>query len=288
MKTRVNKAKNSIKEFFDNFYKALRKPEMVVLPGNLSFFFVLAIIPSLALISYGASVLNLSTDFLYDFIAKSFSTDLADLVLGVHFTNESTIHFIITLIAGFYIASNGAHSIINSTNTIYGFKNKSWIKRRIKAFGMTFLIVILLIFMLIVPVFGNTIIELIKEVNLNQMITDKIVDIFSLLKGPISWLIMFIIIKIIYTIAPDEKPKNRVINYGVWFTSICWILVTKIYSSYVTNYATYSILYGGLANIVVLMIWIYFLSWIFTIGIALNIQKDENNLLKTGTIDIVK
>ena len=288
MKTRVNKAKNSIKEFFDNFYKALRKPEMVVLPGNLSFFFVLAIIPSLALISYGASVLNLSTDFLYDFMAKSFSTDLADLVLGVHFTNESTIHFIITLIAGFYIASNGAHSIINSTNTIYGFKNKSWIKRRIKAFGMTFLIVILLIFMLIVPVFGNTIIELIKEVNLNQMITDKIVDIFSLLKGPISWLIMFIIIKIIYTIAPDEKPKNRVINYGVWFTSICWILVTKIYSSYVTNYATYSILYGGLANIVVLMIWIYFLSWIFTIGIALNIQKDENNLLKTGTIDIVK
>ena len=34
------------------------------------------------------------------------------------------------------------------------------------------------------------------------------------------------------------------------------------------------------------MIWIYFLAYIFTIGIALNSQKDENNLLKTGTIEI--
>lgn len=288
MKKRINQAKYTIKDFFENFIKVLRRPDMVLLPGNLSFFFVLAIIPMLGLISYGASNLNLSTDVLYDFIESSFSTEMADIVLGINLGSMNGISFFITVLLGFYIASNSADAIIVASNTIYHIENKPFFKRRLKAFGMTLLIVILLIFMLIVPVFGNTIINLIKDVNINELITMRIIAVINLLRGPVSWLIIFVIIRIIYAVAPDSKPKNRVINYGAIFTTIGWILGTKIYSSYVTNVADYSVLYGSLASIVVLMIWIYCLSYIFTIGIALNSQKDESNLLKTGTIKIEK
>lgn len=282
MKKKIDNIKNNLKDFIANFIKVLRRPDMIILPGNLSFFFVLAIIPLFSLISYGASILNLSVDFLYDFLASSFSKDIADIILGVNLNSDIGIRLFITLFIGFYIASNGADSIITASNTIYGIENKSWIKRRIKAFGLSFLILFLLVFMLIVPVFGNTITTLIKDVNFNVIVTDKIVKVFNLMKGPISWLIMFIIIRIIYAVSPDHKPKGRVINYGALFTTIGWILGTEIYSYYVTNYAEYSHLYGSLASIVVLMIWIYYLCYIFTIGIALNSEKD--NLLKTGTI----
>lgn len=285
MKNKINKAKFSIQDFLDNFLKVLRRPDMVVLPGNLSFFFVLAIIPTLGLISYGASILNLSVDYLYDFIANSFTKEVANLILGTNLGNSSGISFLVTIIVGLYIASNGADSIITASNTIYGIENKGFIKRRIKSFGLSFLIVVLLIFMLIVPVFGNTITTLFKEVNFNAAITNRIVAIFELLEGPISWLIIFVIIKIIYTIAPDKRVGKRVINYGALFTTVCFIIGTKVYSIYVTNYADYSALYGSLASIVVLMFWIYYLSYIFTIGMALNYQKDENNLLKTGIIE---
>ena len=284
MKSKVTLAKTKIKDFFRNFKKVLRRSDMVVLPGNLAFFLVLAVIPSLGLISYAASVLNLSVDFLYDFIANSFSKEMANLILGVNLSNNAGMHFFITVIIGLYIASNGADSIITASNAIYGIENKSWFKRRLKAFGLTFLIVLLLIFMLIVPVFGNLIIEFVKEVNINANITARVVQIFDLIKGPVSWLIMFIIIRIIYAIAPDRKHKDRVINYGAIFTTVGWVIVTLIYSNYVTNYAEYQALYGGLASIVALMIWFYILSYIFTIGIALNSQKDDENLLKTGTI----
>jgi len=56
---KLNKAKITIKEFLNNFIRVLRRSDMILLPGNLSFFFVLAIIPTLGLISYGASILNL-------------------------------------------------------------------------------------------------------------------------------------------------------------------------------------------------------------------------------------
>jgi len=284
VKKKIDKAKYTIKDFYENFIKVLRRSDMILLPGNLSFFFVLAIIPTLGLISYGASILNLSTDVLYDFIAGSFSAEIADVVLGVNLGNNVGISFVITLIFGLYVASNSADAIITASNTIYHVENKSWLKRRFKAMGISFLIVVLLIFMLIVPVFGNIIIGLIKEVNLNELITIRIIAVINLLKGPISWLIIFAFIRIIYAVAPDNKPKNRVINYGAIFTTVGWIVGTKIYSAYVTTYADYSALYGSLAGIVVLMIWIYFLCYIFTVGIALNSQKDENNLLKTGTI----
>lgn len=288
MKKRIVNAKTTIKEFFINFKTVLRRPDMIVLPGNLAFFFILAIIPSFSLISYGASILNLKIDILSNFLTHSFGPDIANLILGVDLRVNIGFHFFVVLVLGFYMASNGADSIITASNTIYNIPNKSWLKRRFKAFGVTFLFILLLVFMLIVPVFGNTIITLIKEVNINAKVTARIVQVFDIIKGPISWLFMFAIIRIIYAVAPDKKGytiKKRVINYGALFTTIGFIIGTRIYSWYVSNYASYTVLYGSLANIVVLMIWIYYLSYVFTVGIALNSQKDNDNLLKTGTIN---
>ena len=288
MKKRIVNAKTTIKEFFINFKTVLRRPDMIVLPGNLAFFFILAIIPSFSLISYGASILNLKIDILSNFLTHSFGPDIANLILGVDLRVNIGFHFFVVLVLGFYMASNGADSIITASNTIYNIPNKSWLKRRFKAFGVTFLFILLLVFMLIVPVFGNTIITLIKEVNINAKVTARIVQVFEIIKGPISWLFMFAIIRIIYAVAPDKKGytiKKRAINYGALFTTIGFIIGTRIYSWYVSNYASYTVLYGSLANIVVLMIWIYYLSYVFTVGIALNSQKDNDNLLKTGTIN---
>jgi len=256
---------------------------MVILPGNLAFYFVLAIIPTLTLLSFGASILNLSTDVIYDFIAHSFSSEIADLILGVNLQNIVGIEFVIALVIGIYISTNGADAMILASNSIYHVENKSWFKRRLKALLMTFILTVLLLFMLIVPVFGNIIIDLVKEVNFNPNITSRVVMIFELVQGPITWIIMFVIIKMLYIIAPDKKKGNEVVSYGALFTTIMFIAGTKIYSMYVTNYASYETLYGGLANIIVLMIWIYFLSYIFTIGMALNYEKDETNMSKIGT-----
>ena len=205
MKKRIKNAKNTIKDFFENLFKVLRRSEMVILPGNVSFFLCLAIIPTFGLISYGASILNLSVDFLYNFLSSSFSKEIANLVLGVNLSNDAGIHFFITIIAGLYIASNGADSIIIASNTIYGIENKHWLKRRLKAMGLSFLFILLLTFMLIVPVFGNIIVDLIKEVNLNITITNNIAYVFNLLKGPLSWLFIFFVIRVIYALAPDKK-----------------------------------------------------------------------------------
>lgn len=279
------KLKNELKEFFDNFIKVLKRPDMAILPGQLAFFFVLAIVPTITIISYGASALNLSTDVIFEFLSNAFSKDIASLLLTVPETsNLSGIGFFIVVIVGYFTASNGPASIIVTSNIIYGEEPGSFFTRRLKAIIMTFFLVLLFIFMLVVPVFGTKIIELFQFVNLDSTITEKVTTIITLLQGPITWLIMYFFIKILYTIAPNKKVKSKSVGYGALFTSVSWIIITYIYSYYINNIAYYSTFYGSLANIVILMIWIYLLAYAFTIGMALNYRKEEVELEKTGTI----
>ena len=132
----------------------------------------------------------------------------------------------------------------------------------------------------------DKIIEMIKYVNLNPTVTRNLELIFIVLRGPLSWLIIFIFIKILYTMAPDKNIPSKNVNYGATFTTIGWIIATSIYSYYIANYAHYNYFYGGLANIVILMLWVYLLAYILVIGMALNVQTEEERLAKTTKIKL--
>lgn len=280
----MKKVRSRVKSFWKNFIKVIRRPEMAILPGQLAFFFVLAIVPTVTLITYGASLLNLSTDVIYNFLTNAFSKDIAEMLLATT-SKSGGFRLVFLILSGYFIASNGPASIIITSNTIYGEEQNSFLYRRIKALIMTLFLVILFIFMLIVPVFGTKFIELVQSVNLNATITKQITKVFTLLQGPITWLIIYFFILILYTIAPNKKVKSKNVNYGALFTSIGWVIATGIYSFYINNIAHYSTFYGGLANIVILMLWFYVLAFIFTIGMALNYRKEEEELEKTGIIN---
>ncbi|MGN1379727.1 MAG: YihY/virulence factor BrkB family protein [Bacilli bacterium] len=276
--------KKRIKRFYKRFMKVINRSDMKLLPGSLAFFIILALVPTLTLLTYLASVLNLSVDFIYNFLEKAFSNDVASLLLSTSAVSNSGLRLTIVLVVCYYIASNGMDSVIICSNTIYNIKESNWFKRRIKAIGMSIILVLLLTFLLLVPVFGNNIINLITKVNLNASITNIILKVFNYLRSPIMIIILFFLIKIIYTIAPDRKIKSHNTNYGALFTTILWTIVTEIYSAYILNYASYTSFYGGLANICVLMIWFYFLAYIFVIGMALNYQKENEDLENTVII----
>lgn len=285
----TKKLKEKLKDFFDNFKRVLKRPEMAILPGQLAFFFVLAIVPTITLISFGASLLNLSTDIIFDFLGSAFSEDIASLLLDTSaFSNASGFSLFILMVIGYVIASNGPASIIITSNTIYGEEQEGFLRRRIKSVVMTFVLVLLFIFMLIVPVFGNKIIELFNLVNMNSVVTENVSLIIGFLQGPITWLIIYFFLKVLYTIAPNKELKSKNVGYGALFTSIAWIIITYIYSFYINNIVHYSTFYGGLANLIILMFWFYLLAYAFTIGMALNYRKEEVELEKTGTINTQK
>ena len=134
------------KNFLKKVFNEITRPEMSVLPGQLAFFFVLSVVPIVTLIAYGASFLHLSVDFIGNFIQTAFGTEMATLITPMVSVTNIDFRFFLTLLIGFYIASNGAASIIVTSNTIYEMPNTNFFRRRLKAIIMTILMVILFLF----------------------------------------------------------------------------------------------------------------------------------------------
>ena len=280
MKKRVNKLDN-------NFWDLIKRPEMLVLPGQLAFFFILSIVPTLTLISYAAVYLNLSFDILEHFFARSFGPEIAKLLIPEMSNYSMSFGFIVTLFVGFFVASNGASSIIITSNTIYGIEDKGYIRRKIKGIIMTFFLIILFLFILIVPLFGQRITELLSNLSIDSDYTNTLSNLINVFNGPLSWLIIFFFIKLLYTMAPDKQIPSARTTYGALFTAVGWIMATAIYSFYINHFAHYSVYYGSLANIIILMLWTYLLAYIFVIGMAVNYRRD-NRVEKVESIDIKK
>lgn len=287
-KMRVSKylsiKKEQAKIFWKKIWEILNWPEMGVLPGQLAFFLILSLVPIITLIGYAASYFDISSNYIIELIHNNFNEEVANVVVPIIEGKSLDLSLIIMLIAMFYFAANGPASIIYTANEIHGIKQSSWFKRRLKAMVITIILVILYLFILIVPLLGEKIISAVDYFNIKTIIT----NILAILQGPISWIIIFVFIKTIFTLAPDKKIPSKQINIGAIFTTIGWILITNLYGYYASHYVRYDIFYAGLSNIAILMLWIYLLSYILVIGLSLTTKITHEELEKTGSIEVQK
>ena len=92
----------------------------------------------------------------------------------------------------------------------------------------------------------------------------------KVLELPLTFVLLALFLRAFYNFAPDRVRHQANINVGTVFTSASWILITYVYKVLAEHMASYEMIYGGLANVALLMIWLYFISFSFVIGLALN------------------
>ena len=269
------KIKEKANHVGNKIIKILSRTEMLILPGQLAFFLLLAIVPTVTLIAYVASFFHVSIDFLANFMNKAFGDTVVSLVVPMLQDIKFSFKFIFLLLVAFYASSGGTSSIIVTSNHLYHLENTSFLRRKIKSILMIFILIILIVFLLLIPVLGNRIVSIFEYVNVSDVFLSWVRFIIQIMKSPLAWFLVFFLIKIIYTMAPDEAIPSSYTTKGSLFTTLGIILVTYVYSLYVTYVAHYDVLYGGLAHFVVLMIWLYLLSYIVVIGIAINAEEYE-------------
>lgn len=289
MAKRVEYASQKTKDRFLNYYnkivEIIMQPEMGVLPGQIAFSLLLSLVPIITLLGYAASFFGINLDSIIKIlnnIVPGGASALVPYLTG----NNIDIKLTLIFIWMFYLASSGCNSIILISNQIYGINQSNWIKRRIKAIFMTISIIILLLALLLIPIFGNKIIGLFNM----ESIVDNFRGIYHLIKGPILWILLFVFIRIFYEIAPDRTRKHIHLNTGAIFTTVGWIIVTYIYTFLSGNMTNYNFFYGALSNIAFLMLWLYFMSYIFVIGLTLNYgeEYDKEIMNKTGAVKVIK
>ncbi len=276
-----------IKEFIKTLVDIIMLPQMMHLPGSLAFFIILSIFPILMLIGIVASYFSVSIEGITSTISAALPRGVEKLLLPYIQAGTFPRNILISTIFAFILASNGTHALILASNSLYDIKNSSYLRRRIKALFLILLLIVLFIFMISFLTYGNQLFTYILKSVSYGPVNEVLYYFFAFIKWPIAMFIIYLAMKLIYVLSPDGKIYSSTTSIGALFSTIGFTVATAIFSFYVNNFSTYDIYYGSIATIVTLMIWIYILSFILVIGIAINVRnynnykiKNMNNILK--------
>ena len=264
---------DKIKRFAKKILKILSLKELSILPAYLAYSLVLAIIPIITIIVVVLGTFNLSIGTVVNLINDLLPNYASDVIVKAISGESFDISVGVLNIATFVIAANGMYAIVNASNNLYKLESESQTKDRLRSLVILVIMILLLMFMIIVPMLGDKIIEVVGGLNISKSIIDMVVLLYEALKWPITFVLIFFAIKFIYIIAPSVKVKSEETTIGAFITTIGWVMFTAIFGYYINFFGRYDIIYGGLASIIILLIWFYVISFILILGIVINTMK---------------
>jgi len=269
--------KKEIKRYYNKILKILKKPEMSILPSNIAFNIILAIIPLLTIVVLIADSFGISIDVVVKLVESIMPSQASSIITSAISGKGFDSNVGLFNLTAFIIASNGMYALIETSDALYNVKEKDTLKKRVSSIIILLIVLTLFVFLLIVPIFGENILNLLRHIDILNKHIDNAIILFNFIKWPTTLFIMYFNIRLIYTIAPSKNIKSKEATPGAIFTTIMWSLLTIFFSFYLRYFSKYDIIYGNLSSIIIMMVWIYALSYIFTLGMAINITKKDKS-----------
>ena len=251
----------------------------------LSFYFLQASIPlMMVLVSVVSRVLKGNETIIYEFlnlVPKS-TAGLIIKALDIMFaSSQSAAVTTVTILFALWSATSGVDKLIAAINHAYGLGHQSKaIKQRLMSIVYTIIFIVFIMFLLVFQIYGPTILKILDSKILD--ITGKflgknleyIVDflsspIFTILTTAIPLLIMSAALGIFYKYAPGNSenriPFKQALTGGI-FTTFTIYVTSFVYSYFINNFSNKSLIYGALAGILALFIWLLIVSSLLIIG----------------------
>ena len=167
-----------------------------------------------------------------------------------------------------YFLSRAVRSMMRTVNDIYHVEvTRGMVKDVLISLGITagFLISVVCSFVLVVA--GRTLLRLLPQA---FPIPQAALDVTHDASFWVMIAFIFAFLMLFNRIVPNLHLKFREVWPGALFSLVAWILVSWAFSFYVDNMARYSVLYGSLGTIIVLMLWLYIVSMLLLMGPQLN------------------
>jgi membrane protein len=96
-----------------------------------------------------------------------------------------------------------------------------------------------------------------------------------LLRYLIALLAIVLSIASLYYLGPNHDRRRRNVWPGAFLATVMWLVLTVIFAWYVQNLANYNLMYGSIAAVIALLVWMYLLSVIVLFGCEYNANRDR-------------
>lgn len=285
--------KKKFVDFLKNLINRLLNHDLTTMAAAMSYYYLSASIPlMLVLTSLVGKYLGGNRDLLLELVGI-LPGQTQDLVVSMidsllNSPNSSSLS-IVTLIFAVWSASKGIFKLLESLNTAYGAsKVKSNIGEKFLSFLYTAILILVVIIFMTLRIYGPKIIDMINDF-LNKIsldpLTDKVSLIYRLISGFLPLIVISMTLALLYKLAAN-RDKNFNISYkegliGGVFTTLVVYIGSFIYSFFLDNVSNMPVIYGTLAGVMSLFIWIMIFSYSIIMGaevIAAYIEEKEGKV----------
>ncbi len=163
-------------------------------------------------------------------------------------------------------ASAGIRSIHHSIGTMQGGAEHKGISSYIASILYSLAMLAILYFSLMTMLIGNALSGYLK------WIVPGISSLTQWLHLPyiILWALLFLLLCGIYH-APKRREDKYPVAAGALISSLCMVVISPVFSMFMGRSVKYSLVYGSIASLVLLMLWLYMCCLILYFGAAYNI-----------------
>lgn len=249
--------------------------------AQLSYYFLLALFPLLLfLISLLGYVAQQGTQFRHQmlvYISTVMPSSAATLVrttLDEISAARGGGKLSLGLLAALWAASNGMGAISQTLNSAYDVTEKrAWWKVRLISVLLTICLAILIIAALSIVLYGGTIGDTVAD---SYGLGDLFRAVWQILQWPIALFFVLTTFTLIYNFAPNiSSDERRWFPPGSFVAVILWLAISFSFRLYLHFFDSYSVTYGSLGALIVLMLWFYFSGVAILIGGEVNCEANE-------------
>ncbi|MBC2285265.1 YihY/virulence factor BrkB family protein [Listeria booriae] len=244
--------------------------------AQLTFYILLSILPMMLVFGNLIPLFPIPKEEIYNTLQTFMPPEIYDIlhpVIESMLTNASGTAISLGLITAIWSASKCFSALQEVLNIVYQAPDrKNFIVTRIMSFLMMLVIIVVIGAVVFVFAFGEQIVTFLQDQF--DLKLDALADL-----GAAKWFItpifLFILFLIIYWLVPNVKWKIRKSVVGALFATIGWLAATELLSAYVSFQGDKILGFGSLSIMIVIMLWLYFVSIILLLGAFINVIIDS-------------
>ena len=240
--------------------------------AELAYFLVLTFFPILICVSAFVSKLNLEMTALLEEASYVLPQEVLSIFrdyLGYIDTHQSDAMLVAGVIMSAAFASAAVRGLMNVMHEVYGRATFRGVHQLVASLVFSVLLLATIYLSITVVVTGNWFFHMLGQL----LKLDNLVAQF----GTWQWVkyllltaLVFLFILLLYRFAsPLEKPRPPVIP-GSLLAAVALTISSMIFSYFMENSTKYSLVYGSLTSVIILLVWLYLCGNILVIGSLVN------------------
>jgi len=242
----------------------------------LAYYLLFALFPMLIFLSNLLGLLDLNISEIIQILQRFLPKDVVGIVESYldhvsHTSSQSMLWF--ALVFTVWFPMRAAKGLMDDVRLAYHLgKPAHPVSYTIRQLVYTVVLLIVVGLTLLFSTLGKQVLgylnHLIPEKTLR--ISDYLLTVWQYLRFIPVGALMFAALGTLYAASLDKRQPWEEMLPGITAALVSWIVVSIGFSVYVENFANYSVIYGTLGAVIVLLMWLYMTAVILILGAELN------------------